>query len=69
MSTAAPSEQQLEQRFPWITWRRPIPITVGTETRLGCRLCIAIVGLKAANFRFLPATPDDFEKHMQEAHP
>lgn len=40
-------ESKLIERFPFIAWLEPQPVTVEGTTTLTCRLCTALGGLKA----------------------
>ena len=64
------TERQLEQSYPQIRWREPVEVRVtgGKIHGLGCRFCIAQVGLKAADVAGLPHNKEEFEKHMREVH-
>lgn len=64
------SDHELEQAYPWIPWRTPIMVAVlgGVAHRFGCRLCIAHRGLHAAHADGLPATQEEFDRHMTEEH-
>lgn len=64
-------ELELKVRFPSVPWREAVPITVAGNpptTGLGCRLCIAMKGLKAAEVGKLPQTAEEFKKHLDECH-
>jgi AhpD family alkylhydroperoxidase len=63
------TETELEQRYPWIAWREPIPISAGSAHGLGCRFCVAMHGLQGKNVGHLPQTPEEFAFHMNLYHP
>lgn len=62
------SEKQLKVKFRSVPWREPLPIKVVGSSGLGCRLCIARKGIKAAEVQRLPQTQQEFDKHMEEVH-
>lgn len=52
-----------------IPWREPTEITVPTVgSGLGCRLCIAMYGVKGSDVNELPQDEDEFAAHMRDAH-
>lgn len=55
---------------PMIPWREPIKVSL-TDGRsgYGCRICIALHGLKGADIPSLPTEPEPVEAHIREAHP
>lgn len=63
-------EDRIERSMPDIRWRSPLRVTVmGTsDTRLCCRFCIAMHGLKAADVKIKPKTLEDFCRHLKEVH-
>jgi hypothetical protein len=63
------TDAELEQKYPWIEWREPLPITRTDGAKcFGCRLCIAKYGLKAQAIPQQPQTLEEFEYHMETAH-
>jgi hypothetical protein len=64
------SEAELLLNFPQVPWREPLHVTVNGvgATPFGCRLCIAIRGLKGRDVGSLPQTREEFDKHMAERH-
>jgi hypothetical protein len=61
--------EEWEERFPWIEWREPVAITVlGGPRGLGCRACIAELGLSGGDIGELPQTRQAWEQHMEEVH-
>ncbi len=59
---------ELFARFPYITWRSPIPIRFDGADYLGCRICVAQVGLRGDQVNQLSRTADEFATHMRTAH-
>ena len=61
----------LERDFPWIKWREPIRVS-GTKANarphFGCRVCIAMRGLRGNEVETLPATRSEWERHFTECH-
>lgn len=57
-------------RYPDIPWRKPVPV-VRTDGAAGyaCRICIALVGLRAADIDTLPQSPEAVDAHIRTAHP
>jgi len=62
------AEAHLRVAYPSIAWDEPIKIVVGSAERLGCRYCIALVGLKGSDAHLLPESYRAFNEHLQEAH-
>jgi len=64
------TERQLVEIYPEIRWREPVEVRVtgGKIHGLGCRFCMALVGLKASEVGSLPHNKEEFEKHMREVH-
>jgi len=63
------TEDKLELTYPGLPWRYPLACRVSTgETGLGCRLCIAMHGIKAEEISDLPQTQDEFAAHMRQFH-
>jgi hypothetical protein len=63
------NEQQLREKFPALSWNEPISIVVlGKGRRLGCRLCIAMYGLKAQDLEKLMETEEEFQNHLLAIH-
>jgi hypothetical protein len=63
------SEAELEDLFPAVAWRAPLP----TQRRDGtsgfaCRFCINMNGLEARDTDILPQTLTAFEAHMRTVH-
>ena len=59
----------LRERFPAIAWDEPQPVTVGDLTRLTCRYCTAIYGLKAVDLERVGfRTREEWAEHLREAH-
>jgi hypothetical protein len=63
------SEAELEDLFPAVAWRAPLP----TQRRDGtsgfaCRFCINMNGLEARDTDILPKTYTAFEAHMRTVH-
>jgi hypothetical protein len=63
------SEAELEDLFPAVAWRAPLP----TQRRNGtsgfaCRFCINMNGLEARDTDILPQTLTAFEAHMRTVH-
>lgn len=64
------TEKQLMEKFEYIPWRQPVLIRVPNyASGLGCRICIAMKGLKGEQVKELPQSLEEFEKHMREQHP
>ena len=62
-----PRERELVQLLPAIDWIEPLPIqTFDGKSGLGCRFCIAIVGLQGRDVAKLPQTREEFDAHMKE---
>lgn len=77
MKTSA--EDKLEEKYPTISWRAPLPARLmesaddepmPEELRegLACRFCIAINGMKGDKISALPKTFEQFASHMREIH-
>jgi len=63
------TEKELEESFPAIAWREPLPVTIpGIGSGLACRLCIAMYGLAGKNVKQLPQTSQEFDEHMALLH-
>lgn len=64
------TEAELMRTFPHIAWRTPVPTALlgSQDTRLACRLCIGMKGLKSTEIPDLPKTPEQFAKHMAFTH-
>lgn len=62
------TEAELEQTFPEIPWREPLPVTTPGASGLACRFCIALYGLKGSNVGRLPQTAEEFAEHMEALH-
>lgn len=62
--------ERLERQYPYIDWRNPVMVKLaeGGAERYGCRLCIAIYGLKGSQVVDLPPDEAAFRKHMKEVH-
>ncbi len=63
-------EQRLVDRYPEIDWTTPQPVTVlGWLTRLTCRYCTALNGLKARELdRVGFSTLEDWRAHVDREH-
>ncbi len=67
-------EQLLEQRFPEVKWREPLPIIItrGKNDLIGfaCRFCIAIEGFAPSkgNMKGFSATESDAREHISREH-
>jgi hypothetical protein len=61
-------ERQLEKRYPWIEWRRPLPVASPQGQGFACRFCVARHGLKASEIPALPQTLQEFHQHMKSYH-
>lgn len=62
-------EGYFAERFPQINWDEPQPVTVGELTRLTCRYCTAIYGLKASDLaRVGFETREEWAAHQRVAH-
>jgi hypothetical protein len=59
---------ELEQAYPWITWREPISVVLPEKAGMACRVCIAQAGIKSADVDRLFDTSADFAAHLREAH-
>jgi hypothetical protein len=64
------NEAFLEKSYPWIDWRKPLPVSVmETEAKgIGCRFCIAMHGMKGWEVHKLPQTETEFAEHMRTIH-
>lgn len=62
-------EQKLEKRYPWISWRDPLPIASPHGSGLACRFCIAKDGLKAEDTPSLPQNLNEFRQHLRQHTP
>lgn len=64
--------EQLEERFPTVHWREPVPVRVpDLGERICCRVCIAEKGLPARGLLVSPFCFDDraeFGRHFAEEH-
>jgi hypothetical protein len=62
-------EVWVAKKYPWIPWREPISIsTPGRGSGLGCRICIAHVGIKGWQVETLPQTREEFQAHLDAVH-
>ena len=59
------TDRDLEERFPWIEWRKPVAISRGGQSGFACRYCVAHNGFG----------PDDelrplgtVKAHIRKAH-
>jgi hypothetical protein len=67
--TPAQYDAAIEQRYPWVKWREPIPISTPRKAGFGCRLCMARMGFKATEAREkLFDTKEEFMQHLWEVH-
>ena len=58
----------LEEKWPFIEWRKPLPVAWPDASLFSCRLCIARLGLN----RDSPhqwATPQETLQHIEARHP
>ena len=63
------SEAELEDLFPAVAWRAPLPTQRRDGTSgLACRFCINMNGLEARDTDILPQTLTAFEAHMRTVH-
>jgi hypothetical protein len=67
-------EHELERKIDWIDWREPVMVQLINDhtikqPRFGCRFCIAMYGIKGSEIINLPASREEFDKHMKEEHP
>jgi len=63
------TEAELEDMFPAVAWRSPLPTRRRDGTSgLACRFCINMNGLEARDTDILPRTIEAFEAHMHTAH-
>lgn len=64
------TEAQLMAKYPAIDWCAPVKVTrLGeTDSRLVCRLCMAMNGFAASDLPWWPNNPEDFAKHMAFTH-
>lgn len=62
------SLSQLFERYPFVPWREPLPVQTEDACGFGCRICIALRGLKGADVGELPQTMEEFALHMKTAH-
>ena len=64
------SLEKLEDAFPSIHWREPMPMGTlkGGDFGLGCRVCIARHGIVGFNISKLPKTVPEFREHWQKYH-
>jgi hypothetical protein len=56
----------LEKQFPSFRWREPMPVETRLGSGLGCRVCIANDGLRAAEVLRLPQTREDWDDHFRQ---
>lgn len=63
------TDADLEAGIPYIAWREPIPVSSPTASGLGCRLCIARNGLRAADVGALFQTVEEHQDHIASVHP
>jgi hypothetical protein len=64
--------EALETDYPQLPWREPIQIMSGKVKKIGCRYCIAALGLKGSDVRCVPFAfecMEAFEAHMAAKHP
>ena len=67
-------EKLMQEKFPEIPWREPLLVTYASDagdnaSGLGCRICIAAVGMKGPDVERFPKSPADFAVHLAEMHP
>ncbi len=63
------TEAELEDMFPAVAWRMPLPTRRRDGTSgFACRFCINMNGLEARDADILPRTLAAFEAHMRTAH-
>jgi hypothetical protein len=62
-------EEQLEEKYPQIAWRKPLHIAAPQGKGLACRFCIARYGLRTQQIPALPQNVAEFHAHMKDFHP
>ena len=64
------TESELLQRFPDMSWCKPVSmVLLGTDIeRLACRICIALYGVRGEDIPALPKDREEFARHMTEKH-
>ena len=61
--------EQLEQQYPWITWREPLRVKVpGVPMRYACRVCIALSGSTAARVKDQFKCEEETRQHITAVH-
>lgn len=64
-----PALERLEAAHDWIPWRSPTKVIVPSLGEgLGCRVCIAVNGIRGVDVVSLPQSPEAFAAHFLEAH-
>lgn len=71
MTQLREQEQRLVSLYPAIEWDAPLRASVPDRgvTRLTCRFCIALNGLKASELEQVGfATEEEFREHFDDEH-
>lgn len=61
-------DRRVETHWPGIKWRDPIKCSAPQGSGLGCRLCIARLGLKAEEVPYLFQDREEFDRHFAVTH-
>lgn len=71
MSGKETHEARLEREYPWIEWRKPVPMIItNLKNGFGCRFCIAMIGYSIPKNQ-LPGFHETFEEtlaHIKQQH-
>lgn len=63
------NEAFLLEHYPDIPWYEPVLIQHASgKTFYGCRICIALEGIRGSAMDDVPATPDEWIEHMAVVH-
>lgn len=62
------AQKKLRETYPYINWDAPVYVKLKDAEVYGCRYCIGFEGLKPSDVPGMPATLDEFRKHMKEVH-
>lgn len=68
---AGVTEPELRARFPFVTWGVPVPVLNPhdlADRRFACRYCIAMYGLRGADYERLWGTPQEVLDHIRQFH-
>lgn len=58
----------LEERWPFIEWRKPLPVAWQDASLFTCRICVARFGLNRESLH-LWVSPQQVVDHIEKEHP